>query len=80
MELGETDPAVWLKLEACTQEYVDANAAVFQAACDAIAPLQQEEDLWLDRSRPTRGVRKGPQTGKGFLLHICVLQSLCTNL
>lgn len=67
MELDETDPAMWSKLETATQEYVDANAAVFQAACNAIAPLSQEEDLWLDKARSSRGGPRGLQFGKGML-------------
>ncbi|KAG0585410.1 hypothetical protein M758_2G009100 [Ceratodon purpureus] len=65
MELDETDPAVWLKLETATQEYVDANAAVFQAACKAIAPLSQEDGLWLDKARSSRGGPRSSQLGKG---------------
>jgi hypothetical protein len=29
MELDETDPAVWVKLEAATQEYIQANCVAF---------------------------------------------------
>jgi hypothetical protein len=68
MELDETDPAIWLKLETATQEYVDANAAVFQAACNAIAPLSQEDGLWLDKPRSSRGGPRGSQLGKGIFL------------
>lgn len=67
MELDETDPAVWSKLETATQEYVDANAAVFEAACNAIAPLSHEEDLWLDKTRSSRGGTRVSQFGKGML-------------
>jgi len=70
MELDETDPAVWSKLETATQEYVDANATVFEAACAAIAPLSQEEDLWLDKTRSSRGGPRGSQFGKGMFRSI----------
>lgn len=66
MELDETDPAIWLKLETATQEYVDANAAAFEAACNAIAPVPQEEDLWLDKARSSRAGSRGSHFGKGL--------------
>ena len=69
MELDETDPAVWSKLETATQEYVDANAAVFQAACNALAPISQKDGVWLDKSRSSRGGPRGSQLGKGTLLY-----------
>ncbi|KAH7298485.1 hypothetical protein KP509_25G046000 [Ceratopteris richardii] len=49
MELDETDPTVWVKLEAATQEYIDANAASFQSACDCIIPPLPEEEQWAQR-------------------------------
>jgi hypothetical protein len=65
MELDETDPGVWNKLEAATQEYVDANTLTFQAACDCLAPPQQEEDPWLDTNRNLRNAAsKGKLAGK----------------
>ncbi|KAJ7541796.1 hypothetical protein O6H91_10G077200 [Diphasiastrum complanatum] len=54
MELDETDQAVWLKLEAATQEYVEANTVAFQAACEQLMPLLQEEDAWSERSKAGR--------------------------
>ncbi|KAH9329901.1 hypothetical protein KI387_002009 [Taxus chinensis] len=38
MELDETDPAVWVKLETATQEYVEGNNTAFQAACEQLLP------------------------------------------
>ena len=52
MELDETDPAVWLKLEAATKEYIDSNAAAFQSACDCVVPPLPEEDQWAEKLRP----------------------------
>ncbi|XP_024394241.1 phospholipase A I isoform X2 [Physcomitrium patens] len=65
MELDETDAAVWSKLETATQEYVDANAAVFQAACNVLSPPPQADGLWHDKARSTRGGTRGSQLGKG---------------
>ncbi|EFJ31555.1 hypothetical protein SELMODRAFT_408233 [Selaginella moellendorffii] len=67
MELDETDPAVWLKLEAATQEYIDANIASFHAVCDRLLKLSLEEGArpaakgWPSKkndSRPGLGWRR----------------------
>lgn len=60
MELDETDPSVWLKLEAATKEYIDANSVAFQSACDCVVPPLPEEDQWAERLRhaPVRGKTK----------------------
>eukprot|EP01018_Ginkgo_biloba_P003530 Gb_32589 [translate_table: standard] len=54
MELDETDPAVWVKLEAATQEYIEANNVAFQAACDRLLPPHQDEDNWSERMKSYR--------------------------
>ncbi|KAK1304371.1 hypothetical protein QJS10_CPB11g01277 [Acorus calamus] len=36
MELDETDPAVWLKLEAATEEYVQNNSPSFKTLCERL--------------------------------------------
>ncbi|GLJ49400.1 hypothetical protein SUGI_1045520 [Cryptomeria japonica] len=48
MELDETDPAVWVKLEAATQEFVEANNIAFQAACERLLPPHHDEEAWSD--------------------------------
>ncbi|KAM3385251.1 hypothetical protein ACQJBY_009278 [Aegilops geniculata] len=44
MELDETDPAVWLKLEAATEEYIQKNLDVFKNVCELLVPRYQEEE------------------------------------
>ncbi|MCO5598027.1 hypothetical protein L7F22_052116 [Adiantum nelumboides] len=51
MELDETDINVWVKLEAATQEYIDANATAFQSACNCVNPPLFEEEQWAQRLR-----------------------------
>lgn len=48
MELDETDPAVWPKLEAATQEYILNCAEEFKRACELLAPPLDEDKL-LDK-------------------------------
>ncbi|CAN6458076.1 unnamed protein product [Victoria cruziana] len=43
MELDETDPAVWLKLEAATEEYIQKNIPSFKSLCDRLVPYRDEE-------------------------------------
>ncbi|KAL6840609.1 hypothetical protein ACP4OV_029473 [Aristida adscensionis] len=44
MELDETDPAVWLKLEAATEEYIQKNFLAFKNLCELLVPRYQEEE------------------------------------
>ncbi|OVA10564.1 Armadillo [Macleaya cordata] len=46
MELDETDPANWLKLEAATQEYIEHNCETFKNLCERLLlPYQNEEKM-----------------------------------
>ena len=65
MELDETDPAVWLKLEAATKEYIDSNTVAFQAACDCVIPPLPEEDQWAEK---LKSVGKLKSQDKGLAL------------
>ncbi|KAL5197613.1 hypothetical protein ABZP36_001125 [Zizania latifolia] len=44
MELDETDPALWLKLEAATEEYIQKNFQDFKNVCELLVPRYQEEE------------------------------------
>ena len=44
MELDETDPAVWLKLEAATEEYIQKNLQSFKNVCELLVPRYQQEE------------------------------------
>lgn len=50
MELDETDPTVWLKLEAATEEYIQNNSHVFKNVCERLLLNQYDEKL-LEHSR-----------------------------
>ncbi|CAN4083815.1 unnamed protein product [Withania somnifera] len=43
MELDETDPAVWLKLEAATDEYIQNTSASFKNICERLLERQHDE-------------------------------------
>ncbi|XP_009405622.2 phospholipase A I isoform X2 [Musa acuminata AAA Group] len=44
MELDETDPAIWLKLEAATEEYVQKNCELFKNVCERLVPRNEHEE------------------------------------
>lgn len=44
MELDETDPAIWLKLEAATEEYIKRNGQAFKNVCERLITRYQSED------------------------------------
>ena len=46
MELDETDPAIWQKLEAAVDEYIQSYPIAFKSACERLLlPFQQEDKL-----------------------------------
>ncbi|WOL15142.1 hypothetical protein Cni_G23923 [Canna indica] len=49
MELDETDPAIWLKLEAATEEYIQKNSELFRNVCERLAPRNETEERLLER-------------------------------
>ncbi|KAK9267198.1 hypothetical protein L1049_009618 [Liquidambar formosana] len=50
MELDETDPAVWLKLEATTKEYIQNNSQAFKNVCERLL-LHQHDEKWLENMK-----------------------------
>ncbi|KAF2304984.1 hypothetical protein GH714_000861 [Hevea brasiliensis] len=46
MELDETDPAVWLKLEAAVEDYIQTNPEAFKNVCERLLlPYQHDDKL-----------------------------------
>ncbi|KAL6992747.1 Phospholipase A I [Sarracenia purpurea var. burkii] len=45
MELDETDPTIWLKLEAATEEYIQCNSHAFKSVCERLLQNQHDEKL-----------------------------------
>ena len=44
MDLDETDPALWLRLENAAEEYIKKNSEVFKSVCEKLVlPFQQDE-------------------------------------
>ncbi|KAH7545769.1 hypothetical protein FEM48_Zijuj01G0129000 [Ziziphus jujuba var. spinosa] len=51
MELDETDPAVWLKLEAAVEEYIQNNSVAFKDVCERLLLPFQQDEKWSENLR-----------------------------
>ncbi|KAG6641648.1 phospholipase A I-like isoform X1 [Carya illinoinensis] len=51
MELDETDPAVWLKLEAAVEEYIQTNSQAFKNVCERLLLPYQNDERWSESLR-----------------------------
>ncbi|KAF6175780.1 hypothetical protein GIB67_035907 [Kingdonia uniflora] len=49
MELDETDPALWLKFEAATQEYIQKNCESFKNVCERLLLPYDKEGTWPEK-------------------------------
>ncbi|XP_072987529.1 phospholipase A I isoform X1 [Typha latifolia] len=49
MELDETDPAIWLKLEAATEEYIQKNFHAFKNLCELLVPRYQNDEKLTEK-------------------------------
>ncbi|CAH1448316.1 unnamed protein product [Lactuca virosa] len=64
MELDETDPTVWLKLEAATEEYIQNNSTAFKKVCERLLLNHSDEKL-LDNLTSQPFLKSGgPNTGE----------------
>ncbi|XP_076923033.1 phospholipase A I-like [Bidens hawaiensis] len=64
MELDETDPTVWLKLEAATDEYIQNNSPAFKKACERLL-LNHIDDKLPDNLNSQQFFKaNGPNTGE----------------
>ncbi|KFK40639.1 hypothetical protein AALP_AA2G022800 [Arabis alpina] len=52
MELDETDPAIWLKLEAAIDEYIQSNSQVFKNACERLTLPFLNDEKWCENLKP----------------------------
>lgn len=46
MELDETDPTNWLKLESAVEEYIQQNHQAFESACERLLLPFQHDEKW----------------------------------
>ncbi|KAI4312011.1 hypothetical protein MLD38_036870 [Melastoma candidum] len=66
MELDETDPAVWLKLEAATNEYIQSNSEAFKLVIKRLMMPFQLDDKLSDNMKPHNSNKaKVPESVRG---------------
>ncbi|KAM1123881.1 hypothetical protein COP2_005372 [Malus domestica] len=69
MELDETDPAVWMKLEDAVEEYIQKNSLVLKDACERLLMPFQHDEKWSENLRSqhvpksSNDGEKGPSLG-----------------
>ncbi|XP_057544928.1 phospholipase A I-like isoform X2 [Amaranthus tricolor] len=48
MDLDETDPAGWLRLESAAEEYIKHNSEAFRSVCQRLMLPYQQDERWSD--------------------------------
>uniref|UniRef100_A0A1J3FUR9 Patatin n=1 Tax=Noccaea caerulescens TaxID=107243 RepID=A0A1J3FUR9_NOCCA len=62
MELDETDPAIWLKLEAAIDEYIQSNSQVIKNVCERLTLPFLNDEKWCENLKPRFMNGKLPNT------------------
>lgn len=71
MELDETDPAVWLKLEAAVEEYIQNNSQAFKNVCERLLLPYQNDEKWSENLRIQHYPNsKGSTVGTGAAISV----------
>lgn len=65
MELDETDPAIWLKLEAATEEYIQKNSHDFKNLCERLVPRYHNDEKLMENLK-TQHVPKSKPSNSGL--------------
>lgn len=83
MELDETDPAIWLKLEAAVEEYIQKNSHAFKDACERLLMPFQHDEKWSENLR-SQHFPKSKASNEGidsdiFLQSISMHFRFCTH-
>ncbi|XVF26007.1 hypothetical protein REPUB_Repub13aG0263100 [Reevesia pubescens] len=58
MELDETDPTVWLKLEACVKDYIQNNSESFKNACERLLLPFAHDEKWTENLKSQHFARE----------------------
>ncbi|GJX03474.1 phospholipase A I-like protein [Tanacetum coccineum] len=62
MELDETDPTIWLKLEAATNDYIRNNSATFKKVCEKLVANHNDDKLPDNQQSQQFSKAKRPNT------------------
>jgi hypothetical protein len=78
MELDETDPAVWLKLEGAVEEYIQNNSQALKNVCERLLLPYQNDEKWSENLRIQHYPKsKGSTVGTGADISVI---GFCRNL
>lgn len=76
MELDETDPAIWLKLEAAIEEFIQSNSQVFKNACERLTLPFLNDEKWCENLKPQFMNGKQPNSRGICFKIICFSENL----
>lgn len=71
MELDETDPAIWLKLEAAIEEYIQSNSQVFKNVCERLTLPFLNDEKWCENLKTRFMNGKLPNSRGVYFKFIC---------
>lgn len=72
MELDETDPAFWLKLEAAVEGYSQNNSQTFKNVCERLILPYQNDEKWSENIR-TQHYPKAKESSVGTSVAISLI-------
>ncbi|OMO64868.1 Armadillo [Corchorus olitorius] len=86
MELDETDPTNWLKLEAAVEEYIQSNSESFKNACERLLLPFAHDEKWTEnlnsqhfaRAKASNSALHSPDSGR-IVHHARALESFCAQ-
>lgn len=71
MELDETDPAVWLKLEGAVDEYIQNNSLSFKNVCERLLLPFHQDEKWSENLKSLQfPVTKASKAGICYIFFI----------
>ena len=70
MELDETDPTVWLKMEAAVKDYIQNNSESFKNACERLLLPFAHDEKWTENLKSQHFAR-AQTSNDGIRPHFC---------
>lgn len=68
MELDETDPTIWLKLESAVGEYIQKNHQALESVCERLLLPLKLEEKWSENIKSK--LPKTEESNKGIIANI----------
>lgn len=71
MELDETDPAEWLKVEAATDEYICNNSEALNDVCERLLLHLQQSEKWSENLQSQLCTNTKSSAGNEYIRYCC---------